>query len=342
VISVEEAARELDTIHLDNANAFAATIGGIRELLATEIFGYFAFDVTSQLRGFHFTGMTRSAVADYRNGIISTERTWGFFEPGSVPSAQRNRLVVCQAEEFLEGGTPTLRRLGLSRTVYRKVRGEFVDRSSRFYDRHGFWRTWQVRAVLTDGPRVIGWFGGLSENRPHTAQRKTLHRLLPSFQRRIRYEAGSGGDSHGLIDALMQQLDRPGFLATPDGRILHANGLGSASLVRAAEIESIRAAVRTHGSSAYDVLDVDSRGLRRLVLVVGKTVRVATDATGLGLTPRQECVARELCRGHSNTQIAAALGISERTVEVHLTAIYARLGVPQRAAAVAMLFARKR
>ncbi|HET6500548.1 MAG TPA: LuxR C-terminal-related transcriptional regulator [Amycolatopsis sp.] len=54
------------------------------------------------------------------------------------------------------------------------------------------------------------------------------------------------------------------------------------------------------------------------------------------LTRRQQEVLAALCRGASNRDIAAALAISERTVKVHLNALFTKLGVGNRRAAIAV------
>jgi DNA-binding CsgD family transcriptional regulator len=56
------------------------------------------------------------------------------------------------------------------------------------------------------------------------------------------------------------------------------------------------------------------------------------------LTPRQNDLVRLLAAGHTNTQIARRLGISEGTVRTHLERIYERLGVSSRTAAVIRAF----
>jgi DNA-binding CsgD family transcriptional regulator len=56
------------------------------------------------------------------------------------------------------------------------------------------------------------------------------------------------------------------------------------------------------------------------------------------LTPRQWELLRLLAAGHTNTQIARRLGISERTVRTHLENIYGRLDVSSRTAAVTRAF----
>lgn len=50
------------------------------------------------------------------------------------------------------------------------------------------------------------------------------------------------------------------------------------------------------------------------------------------LTPREQQVARLAARGHSASEIAQHLHISERTVESHLANAYAKLGIHSRAA----------
>jgi DNA-binding CsgD family transcriptional regulator len=56
------------------------------------------------------------------------------------------------------------------------------------------------------------------------------------------------------------------------------------------------------------------------------------------LTPRQNDLLRLLAAGHTNTQIARRLGISEGTVRTHLENIYERLNVSSRTAAVIRAF----
>jgi len=56
------------------------------------------------------------------------------------------------------------------------------------------------------------------------------------------------------------------------------------------------------------------------------------------LTPRQTDLLHLVAAGHTNTQIARRLGISEATVRTHLENIYGRLQVSSRTAAVTRAF----
>jgi DNA-binding CsgD family transcriptional regulator len=53
------------------------------------------------------------------------------------------------------------------------------------------------------------------------------------------------------------------------------------------------------------------------------------------LTPSEAEVVDEVCAGRSNTEIAARLGLSRRTVEAHLRSVYRKIGVPTRLALAA-------
>jgi DNA-binding CsgD family transcriptional regulator len=56
------------------------------------------------------------------------------------------------------------------------------------------------------------------------------------------------------------------------------------------------------------------------------------------LTPRQENLLYLVAAGHTNSQIARRLGISQATVRTHLENIYGKLDVSSRTAAVTRAF----
>lgn len=68
--------------------------------------------------------------------------------------------------------------------------------------------------------------------------------------------------------------------------------------------------------------------------LAGQPIFGAEDEPVEPLTPREADVLRLLAQGLTNRQIAASLGISEHTVKFHVSAIYAKLRVSNRAEAV--------
>ena len=79
--------------------------------------------------------------------------------------------------------------------------------------------------------------------------------------------------------------------------------------------------------------------LRRAAALLARIERAAAGEAGAApgvLTPRQAEVLRHVAAGRTNREIAAELGISEKTVDRHLGNILLRLEVPSRAAAAAL------
>jgi DNA-binding NarL/FixJ family response regulator len=108
------------------------------------------------------------------------------------------------------------------------------------------------------------------------------------------------------------------------------------------------------GSEASPDLAIDTiSGLPRYLMSFnGRALtleRAFTEALGAGtlspvdtagLTPREMDVLRIIVHGNSNRSIAAALFLSERTVENHVTHILAKLGLESRTAAAAFALQR--
>jgi DNA-binding CsgD family transcriptional regulator len=87
--------------------------------------------------------------------------------------------------------------------------------------------------------------------------------------------------------------------------------------------------------------DVAARELRRLGSRISVENRRAVGAAGpRSLTVRELDVARLVAEGRANKQVAAALFLSEKTVEHHLSRVYAKYGVRSRAELTAV-FARE-
>ncbi len=87
-------------------------------------------------------------------------------------------------------------------------------------------------------------------------------------------------------------------------------------------------AARATETGALAIHDAAARELRRAGTRVSSRARRGSE--GDELTPREREIAELVAGGRSNKQVAAALYVSEKTVERHLSAIYARLGIRSR------------
>jgi two-component system NarL family response regulator len=99
----------------------------------------------------------------------------------------------------------------------------------------------------------------------------------------------------------------------------------------------------TAGAKAYVLKDISADALIRCIHEVlgGRTylapaaaAKLAERVTRVQLTPRELATLRSMADGKSNKEIAAELGISERTVKAHLGHLFEKLGVTSRTEAV--------
>jgi two-component system, NarL family, response regulator YdfI len=96
--------------------------------------------------------------------------------------------------------------------------------------------------------------------------------------------------------------------------------------------DTLRAAARGESLLSQDVI-------ARVVAQSGGVPAAANKTTAFGeiaLTDREQEVLTGVARGERSKEIAARLGITERTVKAHLASIYNKFGVDSRAAAIAV------
>ena len=94
-------------------------------------------------------------------------------------------------------------------------------------------------------------------------------------------------------------------------------------------LNTIRAAARGETLLQPAIM---SRLMQRTTTAPLKSVNPSSSVT---LTERELEVLRAVARGERSKEIALSLGITERTVKAHIASIFARLGVDNRAAAIA-------
>ncbi len=101
------------------------------------------------------------------------------------------------------------------------------------------------------------------------------------------------------------------------------------------------------GAAAYCTSDTPQKSLLDIVAAVaeGRMVFPYVDVRGLNSDPRESLSEREktilaeLARGRTNTELAQELGISINTVKFHLRNLYEKLGLKNRAQAIAFHYA---
>ena len=149
-------------------------------------------------------------------------------------------------------------------------------------------------------------------------------------------------DGYGRVD-----------MATPSGRRLLAGRLGATSDRLAADVVAELTARRELGTPASEPLVVED-GERVISLRVlrgpeggSEMLVIEPEASGLsvpalealGLTRRQAEALRWIALGRRGPDVARLLGLSPRTVEKHLQAAYAKLGVAGASEAAATVWA---
>ncbi len=121
-------------------------------------------------------------------------------------------------------------------------------------------------------------------------------------------------------------------------RVVHGTAVAAAGDSRRAVDELERARNELEACGALHPRDEAARELRRLGRRVARTGAAGSEPAGIGsLSARELEVAGLVHQGRTNKEIAAALFLSERTVETHLTHSFRKLGVKGRMALAAAM-----
>jgi DNA-binding NarL/FixJ family response regulator len=192
----------------------------------------------------------------------------------------------------------------------------------------------------------------------HPVVREGLVLILqtqPDFE--IVGEGESGPDALALVDrvapdVLMLDLELPGLdgvavlrrlrergattrviaftVFDTDDRIIGAVEAGAAGyLLKGAPSAELFEAIRIVHAGGSLLQPLVASTVMRHVAQQGRPT-----TQGVSLTERERDVIQRLARGMSNKEIAAALGVSERTVKFHVASLFTKLGASNRTEAV--------
>ncbi|HEU5424681.1 MAG TPA: response regulator transcription factor, partial [Nitrolancea sp.] len=209
---------------------------------------------------------------------------------------------------------------------------------------HDHWLAWNG-TVLGQVEGALGWAeyhraaGDLAAAREH-ADRALAHATEPrqplallAAHRLLGELATEAGDHAATAANLAEALALADACAAPYERALTL--LALAELHAATSEREAASAVLTEARALLEPLEARP-ALARADVVAARlaTTRPAAVAPA-GLSAREVDVLRLAAQGLTSAQIAARLSLSRRTVEQHLRSIYNKLGVDNRAAAVA-------
>ncbi|HEX7601724.1 MAG TPA: helix-turn-helix transcriptional regulator [Polyangiaceae bacterium] len=215
------------------------------------------------------------------------------------------------------------------------------------YTRFGLEKEAHVRTLVCDGPSLLVWMGFFQPTAFDARQRRLLARVTPALARRLAAERwlDARGSLLGMLEAALAAIPSCAFVVSASGVVREANAAGRAWLcaVPARHVVVREAALGRGDPTQFTVTHIAGGGneAQRLLVHRGRNdagPRVTAAASRWGFTPRQTELLGLLVDGLSNRVIAAALAISERTVETHLTAMFEKAQVEGRGEMVAAVW----
>jgi DNA-binding CsgD family transcriptional regulator len=270
-----------------------------------------------------------SVIDDYLRG---RGVSWGSYHGLHPEPSQRNRVLRSDDVAALTGGKNLV-----------------VE--SAIYPRLGMAGEDTMRVLVCDGASLLAFLAIVQPDKTTETQRDLLTRLVPAFRKRLEFERGVGASSAtaAALAATLEHVSGAAWVLGPRGQVLHTNSAGQQQFdadptATSAALEACAAGVVVPDFEVTPLRDGHGVGGH---VVIAKPDRVAARkvpdaALRLRLTPAQTRVLERVALGASNATIAAELGVAERTVEAHVTAILVKAQVSSRAALIVQVLKDRR
>lgn len=329
---MDELSHELSTVQLDRARTLDAVLPRLRAFV--ELDTLLVFCPEERLSGWGIALLetnnlpNASRFAATLNGFLAQapQRFW-FFDPVSPETDQRDLVIETAAHV---GNT-----IYCASPIYRDVLQPLHLGAHR-----------ELRALICDGPALLGWVGGFHDGPITPSQRARLAALLPALRRRLSADRvlRSQQLTMAAIATALDHLDDAAFVLGPRGQVAFVNHAARTRL-RLDRTNTLDALGATDACDRIERVPLRCEGipphtlvvLRRAAEVERCAARVQRAADRWRLTRRQREVLQLVIRGRGNASIAEELGIGERTVELHVTAILDRACVNSRTSLVALV-----
>jgi DNA-binding CsgD family transcriptional regulator len=284
-------------------------------------------------------------------------RAWIHWERGETSACERLAAECAAMQLGLDADAWTVRTGGATLAALRAEQEpvaaieQLLAAGGRELERvDQCWATWLllqlVRACIAAGR--LGEAQRWTDHMDALAQRMQLAASLSRVcqaQAELALAAGEPARAAELARRATELALRVGMgLDDVGSRLLEGRALAAAGDRDAALAVLHRVVADAAAAGATRLHDAAARELRRLGARVSAEARRATDAAaGRGgtdnLTAREREIAGLVAQGQSNKQAAGALFLSEKTIEHHLSRVYAKVGVRSRTE-LAAVFAR--
>lgn len=313
--------------------------------------------------------------ADGAGFTLPVPGTVGIVGAGCFEEPARDRLLATYQQSYHQRSLVELRRLALRRSLWvrRALTGRRELEATQYFQE---WcrptGTLDSAGMATPAPAVVGGevllhVTALRPNRfdPGGRAEALLGLLQPAFEAGVRAALLMHrwlGEFESSLDLIPEAL----ILASASGQVLHANppavsvlraSGGTGDLARSVEALAVSLTgprslpcpvreIRLPDGTAVlraSLIEAESLPSGHVVLIsIGRAAGPLEDdpavlVAAFGLTRREAQVAIRLSAGDRNSEIAAALGVTQYTARRHTEAVLRKLGVRSRSAVAAAI-----